>query len=113
MEQGLNRVTLIGNLGRSPEMRYTPAGKPVVSFSVVTTYSWFSSDQEYHADTDWFNVVAWGGLAEGCRQSLKKGQRVYVEGRMKTRCWQGVDNVPRSCAEVVAHSVIPLAPESS
>ncbi len=113
MEQGLNRITLIGNLGRSPEMRYTPSGKPVVSFSIVTTHSWFSSDREYQAETDWFNVVAWGSLAEGCRQYLKKGQRVYVEGRMKTRRWQGVDNVARSWAEVVAHSVIPLASESS
>ena len=112
MEQGLNRVTLIGNLGRSPEMRYTPAGKPVVSFSMVTTHSWFSSDREYQAETDWFNVVVWGNLAEGCKQYLKKGQRVYVEGRMKTRVWQGVDNISRSWAEVVASSVIPLTSES-
>jgi len=106
--QGLNRVTLIGQLGRAPEMRYTPTGKPVASFSVVITHSWISSNREQHQETDWFNVVAWGGLAEECKQRLSKGQRVYVEGRMKTRQWVDADDTPRSWAEVVAQSVIPL-----
>jgi single-strand DNA-binding protein len=112
MAQGLNRVTLIGCLGRAPEMRYTPTGKPVASFSIVTTYDWVSSDSEQHKQVDWFNVVAWGNLAEECRQRLKKGQRVYVEGRMKTRHWPGEGGTPRSWAEVVAQSIVPLYPEA-
>lgn len=110
MIQGLNRVTLIGQLGRPPEMRYTPDGKPVTSFSIVTTHTWVSSSHERHQETDWFNVVAWGALAEQCKQSLRKGQSVYVEGRMKTRNWTK-DAAPRSWAEVVAQSVIPLQTE--
>lgn len=108
MVQGLNRATLIGRLGRTPEMRYTPTGKPVTSFSVITTYTWLSSDGKCHEDTDWFNVVAWGELAEECRRSLDKGQLIYVEGRMKNRSWVDANDVSCSCAEVVAHGVIPL-----
>ena len=108
MAQGLNRATLVGHLGRAPEMRYTPTGKPVTSFSVITTYTWASSDGTQHEDTDWFNVVAWGDLAEECKQSLNKGQRVYLEGRMKTRQWIDENSLARSCAEVVAQNVIAL-----
>jgi single-strand DNA-binding protein len=106
--QGLNRVTLIGHLGRSPEMRYTPTGKPVTSFSIVTTYAWLSSDHEQHEETDWFNVIVWGSLAEECKDCLEKGQQVYVEGRMKTRRWRDENDLARSWAEVVAQSVVPL-----
>ena len=105
---GLNRVTLVGHLGRAPEMRYTPGGKPVTSFSIVTTYTWMSSNHELQKDTDWFNVVAWGTLAEACKQSLEEGQRVYVEGRVKTRRRNDEDNVAHSQAEVVAQDVISL-----
>jgi single-strand DNA-binding protein len=108
LEHGLNRVTLVGRLGRAPEMRYTPTGKPVTSFSIVTTYAWMSSNHEVQEETDWFNVVAWGNLAEECKQSLAKGQRVYVEGRIKTRRWDDENNVPHSRAEVVAQGVISL-----
>jgi single-strand DNA-binding protein len=104
----LNKAMLIGHLGRSPEMRYTPDGKPVASFSVITTYSWLSSNGEQHEETDWFNIVAWGDLAEECKQALHKGQQVYVEGRMKTRRWTDASDAPRSCAELVAHDVIAL-----
>jgi single-strand DNA-binding protein len=106
--QGLNRATLIGHLGRAPEMRYTPTGKPVTSFSIITTYIWASSDGSRHEDTDWFNVVAWGDLAEECRRSLDKGQLIYVEGRMKTRQWVDANDQPHSCAEVVAQDVVAL-----
>ncbi len=106
MTQGLNRATLVGQLGRTPEMRYTPGGKPVTSFSIVTRYTWASSDGMQHRDTDWFNVVAWGELAEECKRSLKKGQFVYVEGRMKNRRWVDADEAEHTCAEVVAQDVI-------
>ena len=108
MAQGLNRAMLIGRLGRAPEMRYTPDGKPVTSFSIVTVYAWASSNGERHQETDWFNVVAWGELAEQCKRHLSKDQQVYVEGRMKTRRWSDAEDVRRSCAEVVAQDVIVL-----
>jgi single-strand DNA-binding protein len=106
--RGLNRVTLVGYLGRAPEMRYTPSGKPVTSFSIVTTYTWMSTNHELQEDTDWFNVVVWGSLAEACKQSLTKGQRVYVEGRIKTRRWDDENSVHHSRAEVVAQGVMSL-----
>jgi single-strand DNA-binding protein len=104
---------IIGHLGRAPEMRYTPNGKPVASFSIITTYSWSLSNGERYKETDWFNVVAWGELAEECKRSLNKGQQVYVEGRIKTRRWSDANDVLHSCAEVVAQSVIALQPEPS
>ena len=106
MTQGLNRVTLIGHLGRAPEMRYTPSGRPVTSFSIVTTYSCVVADRPREV-TDWFNVVAWGGLAEACKDHLVEGQHVYLEGRIKTREWHSEHSVQRSC-EIVAQDVIPL-----
>lgn len=108
MAQGLNRATLIGQLGRTPEMRYTPQGKPVTSFSVITTYTWSSSDGKQHEDTDWFNIVAWGDLAEECKRSLSKGQFIYVEGRIKTRRWTDANDMDNSRAELVAQDVIAL-----
>jgi single-strand DNA-binding protein len=108
MSQGLNKVMLIGHLGRSPEMRYTPSGKPVTSFSIVTTYPTTSSNGMCHDETDWFNVIVWGALAEICKENLSTGQRVFIEGRMKTRQWTDADNVLHSCAEVVAQRLIPL-----
>jgi single-strand DNA-binding protein len=106
--QGLNRAMLIGHLGRAPEMRYTPDGKPVTSFSIVTVSAWASSNGERHQETDWFNVVAWGELAEECKRHLSKSQQVYVEGRIKTRRWSDTNDVRCSCAEVVAQDVIAL-----
>ncbi len=113
MARGLNRVMLIGQLGRAPEMRYTPRGKPVTSFSVVTTHRWVASDGERREETDWFNVVVWGDLAEECKERLRKGQQVYIEGRVKNRRWTDADDVAHSCAEVVAQDVIPLQDRSA
>ena len=107
--RGLNRVTLIGRLGRRPEMRYTPTGRPVTSFSIVMTLVSTLSEDEHRTETDWFNVVAWGNLAETCKQTLNKGQPVYVEGRIKTRRWQDADHMNHTQAEIIAHSVFPLA----
>ena len=87
MSRGLNKVQIIGHLGKDPEMRYTPSGKPVTTFSVAVSRSWNSADGERHSETEWFNVVAWGNLAEICKQYLVKGQQVYVEGRLQTRRW--------------------------
>jgi single-strand DNA-binding protein len=104
----MNKVMIIGNLGRDPEMRYTPSGRPVTTFSVATTRSWHSSDGERHEDTEWFNVVAWGNLAEICNNYLHKGQQVYVEGRLQTRRWEDSDGNKHFAIELVAREMIML-----
>jgi single-strand DNA-binding protein len=90
-------------------MRYTPTGKPVTSFSIVTTLADPIADSEQASQIDWFNVVAWGALAETCKQTLSKDQPVYVEGQIKTRHWQDADHTAHSRAEIIAHTVFPLA----
>ena len=84
MTRGLNKVMIIGRLGRDPEMRYTPSGRPVTSFSVAVTRTWKSSEGERNEETEWFNIVAWGSLAEICKQHLAKGREVYIEGRLQS-----------------------------
>ena len=108
MGRGLNKVMLIGNLGRNPEMRYTPSGKPVTSFSMASSRSWVSSDGERREETEWFNVVAWGNLAEICNQHLAKGQQVYIEGRLQTRSWEDNNGQRHFRTEVVANEMIIL-----
>jgi single-strand DNA-binding protein len=80
----LNRVQLIGNLGKAPETRFTPKGSKVTHFSVAVNRRWKGSDGQAHEATDWFNVEAWGRLGEVCQQYLRKGSLVYVEGRLQT-----------------------------
>jgi single-strand DNA-binding protein len=99
---------IIGNLGRDPEMRYTPSGKPVTSFSMASSRSWVSSDGERREETEWFNVVAWGNLAEICNQHLAKGQQVYIEGRLQTRSWEDDNGQRHFRTEVVANEMIIL-----
>lgn len=108
MGRGLNKVMLIGNLGRDPEMRYTPNGKPVTSFSLAASRNWVSADGERHDETEWFNVVVWGNLAEICNQRLSKGQKVYVEGRLQTRSWEDENGQRHFRTEVVANEMIIL-----
>ena len=108
MSRGLNKIMIIGNLGRDPEMRYTPSGRPVTSFSVAVSRSWNTSDGERHTETEWFNVVAWGNLAEICKQYLAKGQRVYVEGRLQTRRWEDAEGRKHTSTEIVANEMIIL-----
>jgi len=106
--RGLNKVLIIGNLGRDPEMRYTPSGKPVTSFSVAVSRGWTTSAGEKREATEWFNIVAWGALAEICNQYLRKGSRVYVEGRLQTRSWDDPDGQRHSRTEVVANEMMIL-----
>jgi single-strand DNA-binding protein len=105
MARGLNKVMIMGNLGRDPEMRYTPSGKPVTSFSVAVSRSYMKPEGERTEVTDWFNVVAWGRLAEICSQYLTKGSMVYVEGRLETRSWEGDNGQKHFRTEVVANDV--------
>jgi single-strand DNA-binding protein len=102
----LNKLIIIGNVGNEPEMRFTPNGKPVTSFSVATNWLYTSSEGERRQETEWFNVVAWNRLAEQCNQFLAKGRLVYVEGRIHTRNWEGQDGQPHSKIEVIASRVI-------
>ena len=108
MSRGLNKVMIIGNLGRDPEMRYTPSGRPVTTFSVATSRSWNTSEGEKHVETEWFNVVAWSNLAEICKQYLTKGQQVYIEGRLQTRHWEDQDGNKHTSIEIVANEMIIL-----
>ncbi|GAB4524357.1 MAG: single-stranded DNA-binding protein [Anaerolineae bacterium] len=108
MARGLNKVMIIGNLGRDPEMRYTPSGKPVTAFSVATSRTWVTADGERRDATEWFNVVAWGNLAEICNQYLRKGSKVYVEGHLQTRSWDDEHGQKHFRTELVANEMIIL-----
>jgi len=108
MSRGLNKVMIIGRLGRDPEMRYTPSGRPVTTFSIATSRTWNTSDGERRAETEWFNVVAWGNLAEICKQYLVKGQQVYIEGRLQTRHWEDGEGTKHSTTVIVANEMIML-----
>jgi single-strand DNA-binding protein len=108
MSRGLNKVMIIGNLGRDPEMRYTPSGRPVTTFSVASSRSWNTSDGERREETEWFNIIAWGSLAEICKQYLLKGQQVYIEGRLQTRQWDDSEGNKRTSIEIVANEMIIL-----
>ncbi len=102
----LNRVMLIGNVGTDPEMRFTPNGSPVTSFRIATNRVYTTSDGERKQETEWFTIVAWRKLAESCNQFLTKGQRVYVEGSLRTHTWEGQDGQKRSRVEVIANRVL-------
>jgi single-strand DNA-binding protein len=108
MTKGLNKAMLIGRLGQDPEMRYTPSGRPLTKFQMAVNRSWTTSEGEKKKETDWFNVVAWGKLAEICNQYLTKGQLVYVEGRLQTRQWQDEKGGHHSAFEVSAQELIML-----
>jgi single-strand DNA-binding protein len=108
MGRGLNKVMIIGNLGRDPEMRYTPSGRPVTTFSVATSRTWNTAEGEKRVETEWFNVVAWSNLAEICKQYLAKGQQVYIEGRLQSRHWDDTDGNKHTSVEIVASEMIML-----
>jgi single-strand DNA-binding protein len=97
----LNRIEIIGNCGKEPEMRFTTSGKPVVNFSVAVNSKY--GEQE---STEWFNVVAWNKLAENCNQFLIKGRQVFVEGRLQTRTWDGQDGQKHYRTEIIASKVL-------
>ena len=108
MGRGLNKVMIIGYLGRDPEMRYTPSGRPVTSFSVATSRTWTSAEGERREETEWFNVVTWGTLAEICKSHLSKNQQVYIEGRLQTRGWEDESGKKHFRTELVANEMILL-----
>ena len=101
----LNKIMVIGNLGTDPEMRYTPRGTPVTTFRLATTRTSRTENGEQTSETEWFTVVAWDRLGERVNQYLSKGRRAYVEGRFRSRSWEGQDGQSRSVNEIVANSV--------
>lgn len=113
MSKSLNKVQLIGNLGRDPELKYTSAGVAVATFSIATSDSWKDQEGNTQERTEWHNIVAWRKLAEICGEWLKKGKRVYIEGRLQTRSYEK-DGVKKYITEIVADQLIMLdgAPKS-
>ena len=101
----LNKIMVIGNVGSDPEMRYTPNGNPVTSFSVATNRRYTTSDGEKREETEWFRVSAWNRLAETCNQYVTKGMKVYVEGRLQSKPWVGNDGQPKAGNEISANTV--------
>ncbi|MFC1888317.1 single-stranded DNA-binding protein [Thermodesulfobacteriota bacterium] len=105
---GLNKVMLIGNLGRDPEIRYTASGKPVANFSMATTEVWNKKDGEREEKTEWHNIVAFGRLAEICEQYLGKGKQIYIEGRLQTKDWETREGEKRKSTEIIANTMVML-----
>ena len=111
--RSLNLVQLIGNLTRDPELRYTPQGTAVCTMSVATNRSWTSGEGgERQEETEYHRVVSWSKLAEICGQLLKKGKKVYVQGRLQTRKWTAKDGAERETTEIVADNIIILSPST-
>lgn len=104
----LNKAMIIGNLTRDPEMRNTPSGAQVASFSVATSLVWTDQSGQQQKKSEFHNIVAWRKLAEICGQYLRKGSKVYVEGRLQTTEWTGQDNVKRYRTEIVLENMIML-----
>ncbi len=108
MAKSLNKVMLIGHLGKDPELRYTSNGIAVASFSMATNEAWKDQDGNLQERTEWHNIVAWRRLAEICGEYLKKGKRVYIEGKIQTRSYDDKNGVKRYTTEVVADDLIML-----
>lgn len=106
--RSLNKVILIGNLTRDPELRYTPQGTAVCSFGLATNRQWTTDTGEKKEDVEFHNLVSWNKLAEICSQLLKKGSKTYIEGRLSTRKWEGQDGQERQRTEVVVADMILL-----
>lgn len=107
--RSLNKVMLIGNLTRDPELRYTPQGSAVCSFGLATNRSWMPSEGgERREETEFHRIVAWNKLAELCSQLLTKGRKVYIEGRLQTRSWETPEGEKRQSTEIVAEDMVLL-----
>lgn len=104
----LNKAMIIGNLGRDPEMRYTPGGQAVTQFTVAVNRNYKGQNGEWQEETEWFRVVVWGQQAERAAEYLRKGNKVYIEGRLQTRQWEDKDGQKRYTTELVANQVTNL-----
>jgi single-strand DNA-binding protein len=108
MSRGLNKVMIIGYLGKAPEMRFTPNGISVANFSLACDRSRKDTDGNKHTSTEWFNIVAWGSLAEIAKENLVKDSQVYVEGRLQSRTWQDKEGHQHRSFEIVACDLLML-----
>jgi len=108
MANGLNKAILIGNLGKDPEMRYTPGGLGIANFNIATSETWNNKEGAKETRTEWHRIVAFGKLAEICGEYLSKGKQVYIEGRIQTRDWEDKDGNKRYTTEIVANQMLML-----
>jgi single-strand DNA-binding protein len=108
----MNKIMLIGNLGRDPEMTYTPSGVAVTRFTLAVNRVSRNPSGERQEETEWFNIVAWRQLAETCTTYLKKGQKVFIEGRLQTRRYTSRDGQERTAVEVIANEMEMLTPKN-
>jgi single-strand DNA-binding protein len=106
--RSLNKVMIIGNLTRDPELKYTPQGTAVSSFSIATNREWTDSSGQKQEGAEFHRVVAWGKLAEICSQILQKGRKIFIEGRLQTRQWKTQDGQDRQVTEIVMEEMIAL-----
>jgi single-strand DNA-binding protein len=109
MAGGVNKVILVGNLGKDPEVKHTSGGNAVANFSVACSESWTDKSGQKQERTEWVRIVVWGKLAELCGQYLAKGRQVYLEGKLQTREWMNKENVKQYTTEVVANQVVFLS----
>lgn len=112
----VNKAILIGRLGADPDVRYVPSGSAVANFNIATDHSYKDKDGNFQQQTEWHRIVAWSRLAENSKEYLKKGMRVYVEGRIQTREWQDQNGVKKTTTEIIATDLQilePLGPKNS
>lgn len=102
---GINKTTLIGNIGADPQIRYTAAGDAVATVSLATTESWKDAQGQKHERTEWHRLVLWRKLAEIAEQYLKKGGAIYIEGKLQTRKWQAEDGIDRYTTEIIVREL--------
>ena len=107
-KSSINKTILVGRLGNNPEGRYTPSGRSYASFSVATDEYWTDANNNRKEHTEWHNVVAWDKLSDFSNQYLKKGQLVYIEGKIRTRSWEGSDGNKKYKTEIVSQQITPL-----
>jgi single-strand DNA-binding protein len=108
----LNKILLIGNLGKDPEIRYTPDGSPVATFSLATSESWTDKNGSKQEHTEWHTIIAWNRLADLSKRFLSKGRQVYIEGRLRSREWNDRDGNKRRTTEVIASQMVLLGSRS-
>jgi len=111
MAGSVNKVILVGRLGKDPEVRYTATSQPVCRFSIATDESWTDKGGKKQSKTEWHNIVVWGKLGEICGEYLSKGRQAYIEGKLQTRTWEGKEGKPMKSTEIVAREVVFLGGE--
>lgn len=102
---GINKVIILGNLGKDPELKYTNSGQAVCKFSIATSESWTGKDGQKQEKTEWHNITVWGKLAELCSKYLAKGRQAYVEGKLQTRSWEDQQGVKKYATDILAQTV--------